>query len=255
MTKIPLPESAIRLSKEIEIWEIPNFATPSECDNIIEEADKNGYQGSEVDDPGNSFTKSRTSSTAFMNAKNAKVGEIIGNRVRDIVGGEKLEGIQVQRYRNKEKYNPHYDTFDGKDGDEQRNWTAMLYLNTVNDGGGTYFPKIDLRIIPNKGSLILWNNLNGTNCREEKTLHTGEPMGDGEKYIVTYWFRKDGKMETMCPNINGFGTTIKKPKILNVIEKFNNLNSGSKCGWVLGFVFLIIFMFLIIFILIRWFNH
>ena len=188
-----LPESAIRITNDIELWEIPNFATPEECDEIINEAHRKGFQVSEVDDPKNAVTQSRTSTTAFLTSNEAPVTQKIGLRAKEIVGPYELEGLQVQKYEKTQKYNPHYDTFDGKDGKEQRNYTAMLYLNDVPQGNGGYtlFTKLNLRLIPKKGSLILWNNLLNDNCRDENTMHMGEPVeGDVVKYITTFWFHK-----------------------------------------------------------------
>ena len=72
-----LPESAIRITNDIELWEIPNFATPEECDEIINEAHRKGFQVSEVDDPKNAVTQSRTSTTAFLTSNEAPVTQKI----------------------------------------------------------------------------------------------------------------------------------------------------------------------------------
>ena len=41
----------------------------------------------------------------------------------------------------------------------QRTWTTMIYLNDVEKGGETYFKHLKLKIKPEKGLLIAWNNL------------------------------------------------------------------------------------------------
>lgn len=206
MTTLTLPTNAIKLSNEIEIWKIPNFATSSECDELINDAKNVGYQQSEVDSKKNSKTKSRTSSTSFIPNNKTKIGKILGEKAKNIINSKlsknmknSLEGIQVQKYAIGQKYNPHYDTFEHKDGSDQRSWTLMIYLNDVEEGGGTLFTNLNLRIKPEKGTAILWNNLDSDMCRNNKTLHMGEPVIKGEKYITTYWFRKPDNSNTLCP--------------------------------------------------------
>ena len=248
--KLNLPDNAIRVHDKLEIWKIPGFATDKECEELIQEAYKRGFQVSEVDDPGNSVTKARTSETSFMSETQSPTGKNLGKKAQDIVGGHQLEGIQVQRYEKGQKYNPHYDTFDGKDGAEQRNWTAMLYLNNVEKGGGTYFPKVDLRIFPEKGTLVVWNNLDSQQCREQNSLHTGEPVEEGKKYVSTWWYRKGSSKSTMCPMPNGFGRRSgnKTDKVPTIIEKFNNLSDGNKCGIIIGIIIIVLLAILLIYL-------
>ena len=261
---LALPETAIRITNDIELWEIPNFATPEECDQIIEEAHRKGFQVSEVDDPKNAVTQSRTSTTAFLTSDEAPITQKVGLRAKEIVGPYELEGLQVQKYEKNQKYNPHYDTFDGKDGKDQRNYTAMLYLNDVNEGGTTLFTNLNLRLVPRRGSLILWNNLRKDNCRDEKTMHMGEQVeGDVVKYITTYWFHK--KDSEMCLQKNSFGVrtmqsidatfggttagrrdakrrTSEKvtPAEKSIIEYFTNATTGTKCMIAIMIILLII---------------
>ncbi len=97
-----------------------------------------------------------------------------------MVDSMKLENLQVQKYEKNQQYNPHYDSFSHKDGKDQRSWTVMVYLDLNNlKGGSTYFPKIDLRIEPEKSMAIVWNNLRDDYCRDENTLHTGTQVSSG----------------------------------------------------------------------------
>lgn len=255
-----LPPTAIRLTEDIELWEIPNFATPEECEEIIREAHKKGFQISEVDDPKNAVTQSRTSTTAFLTSTEGPVVQKVGLRVKEIVGSYELEGLQVQKYEKTQKYNPHYDTFDGKDGKDQRNYTAMLYLNDVaqGNGGGTLFTNLNLRLIPKRGSLILWNNLKKDNCREEKTMHMGEPVeGDVLKYISTFWFHKTD--EELCKNKGSFGVRpdtkdtkdtkaeAKKP----LLEKFKEYFESNAVNFGLIIGILVIVLILIAMLILK----
>jgi prolyl 4-hydroxylase len=240
---------AIRVHNEIEIYKIPNFATQDECDQLIQDAEKVGYQQSEVDSKTKSKTQSRTSTTCFIKDHESNVGVKLGKKAKDLIG-DKLEGIQVQRYFKDQKYNPHYDTFEKKDGSDQRSWTLMIYLSDVDEGGGTYFPKIDFRLYPEKGTAVLWNNLDAQKCRENKTLHMGEPVKSGSKYITTYWFRKPNKSESFCnqPESVKFTMNPKIPKSKTIIEQFGDLEVEKKCGICFGFLLLIgLIVFIIIY--------
>lgn len=229
-----LPKNAKRLTNEIELWVIPNFASTQECQEIIDEANNKGFDKSLVDDPkkhnlpeGRIADKGRTSSTCFLTPKEAPTITKVSERTKAIIGNYKLEGLQVQRYENTQRYDPHYDTFDNVDEDEQRNYTAMLYLNDVPKGGATLFKNLNIRIQPTAGTLVIWNNLLPNGCKDTNTLHAGEPVTDGIKYITTFWFRKN----------KGEFCNIKK------IEKYGN--SGMCYFCIFGF-----FLFLVIIIII-----
>ena len=245
-----LPNNAVKLSNDFDIWEIPNFATDEECDTLIKEAYDKGFQTSEVDDPKAAITKARTSTTSFLTTSQSPTGQKLGDRIKEVIGKHPLEGLQVQKYEVGQKYNPHFDTFDNKDGKDQRNWTGIVYLNNVEEGGGTYFPNVNIRVFPKKGMLILWNNLNSQHCREQKTLHMGEPVIKGQKYISTFWYRKSGSKETMCPDSSSFNR-IGTSKNKNVVEQFNNLSTGNKCGAIIGVVALLGILGLLLYFLIK----
>lgn len=244
---------AKRLSDKIEIWELTDFATPEECDEIIQEASRKGYESSTVDDPtnhnlpeGRKLDNGRTSSSSFVVSSEAPVLTRVGDRVKAIVGDYVLEGLQVQRYENTQRYNSHYDTFDGIDGEEQRNYTAMMYLNDIPEGGGTFFGKLGLRIQPRKGTLILWNNLLPNGCRDPNTLHAGEPVtGNETKYITTFWFRK--KKGDLCPlgpvGMGGSATAAKGTEKSPSVIRVEGFSVAAKCG--MGFGVLLVLLALV----------
>jgi prolyl 4-hydroxylase len=72
----------------------------------------------------------------------------------------------------------------------QRTWTAMIYLNDVEEGGATWFPQAGLRVAPRKGLLLAWNNMAPDGSPNTRTLHEGMPVVEGTKYIITKWFRE-----------------------------------------------------------------
>ena len=108
------------------------------------------------------------------------------------------ESIEGQRYLEGQQFKPHFDAF-LPDHDYfpveiaiggQRTWTFMLALNTPDAGGGTMFPNAKVRIAPRKGNLIAWCNLDKTGLINPNSLHCGEPVLSGRKYVATKWYRQ-----------------------------------------------------------------
>ena len=66
----------------------------------------------------------------------------------------------------------------------------MIYLNDVSKGGETEFTKIDKKFKPLRGNAIIWNNLNEDGSTNENTMHQAHPVIEGEKVIITKWFRQ-----------------------------------------------------------------
>ena len=66
----------------------------------------------------------------------------------------------------------------------------MVYLNDVNEGGATRFLAIEQNISPQKGLAVVWNNRYPNGQLNYDSLHAGLPVEDGEKLILTKWFRE-----------------------------------------------------------------
>ena len=99
-------------------------------------------------------------------------------------------------YNSGESYKFHMDGFNYDDVQNlhpergsQRTYTFMIYLSDVEEGGATFFPKLNKRFNPEKGKAVIWNNLNDDGTRNHNTTHTGECVVKGQKYIITKWFR------------------------------------------------------------------
>ena len=59
----------------------------------------------------------------------------------------------------------------------------MFFLNTVTDGGGTYFSSYDLTVDAVEGRLVIWPAY-WTHC------HKGIVSKSQTKYIATGWYEK-----------------------------------------------------------------
>jgi len=71
----------------------------------------------------------------------------------------------------------------------QRAKSALVYLNDDFTGGETEFPKINIRVSPQKGKLVLWDNTFEDGNPDHDSLHAGLPVISGTKYIAVIWIR------------------------------------------------------------------
>ncbi len=108
------------------------------------------------------------------------------------------ETMQGQRYAPGQHFRAHHDYFFETESywkkvtaeGGQRTWTAMVYLNDVQEGGATWFPQAGIRVAPKRGLVLIWNNMALDGSPNRLTLHEGMPVVKGVKYIVTKWFRE-----------------------------------------------------------------
>ncbi len=104
------------------------------------------------------------------------------------------EPLQILQYGVGGEYRPHFDAFaEGNPTLQQggnRQLTMILYLNQGMEGGETVFPELGIRVYPLAGSGVLFRNLNSQGQREPLSLHAGNPITRGEKWIATIWIRQ-----------------------------------------------------------------
>jgi prolyl 4-hydroxylase len=65
----------------------------------------------------------------------------------------------------------------------------MAYLNPVEAGGTTAFPRLEIAVSPRPGMLLVWNNADEHGVPNPWTLHAGTPVERGVKYVITKWYR------------------------------------------------------------------
>jgi prolyl 4-hydroxylase len=112
------------------------------------------------------------------------------------VDANQSEVLHVLHYSIGEEYKPHYDFFGGTaehnnfTEDQQRIKTICLYLNDVKAGGNTSFPNLNQSVSPKKGNAVFFENINPENNEPyTDSLHAGEPIIQGEKWLATLWIR------------------------------------------------------------------
>ena len=106
------------------------------------------------------------------------------------------EQLIVLRYQPGEQYRPHRDylpqsTIDGDHPEAgNRARTICVYLNEVEDGGETEFPVAGVRVKPQAGRAVIFDNLREDGSPDVDSLHAGAPVVRGEKWLATLWIRQ-----------------------------------------------------------------
>lgn len=90
-----------------------------------------------------------------------------------------IEPIQMLHYSpNTGFYIAHADSGPGV----PRIFSAVLYLNDVEDGGETYFNYFDISVTPKAGRLILFP-------ANYMYKHEAKPLSNSDKYVIVTWFQ------------------------------------------------------------------
>ena len=98
------------------------------------------------------------------------------------------EPLGVLRYGPGQEYQPHYDYYNDDQHEAQRISTVFVYLNDVEEGGGTAFPRLGLEVQPERGKAVKFLNCDAQGRPNPETLHAGLPVLRGEKWLATLWF-------------------------------------------------------------------
>jgi prolyl 4-hydroxylase len=181
-----------------ELYKVYNFMTPLECEMVIKRIDAIAVP-SPLYEEGNAPKDHRTSFSAhfpvedeFMNMLQRRTDDLLG------IGKAYGERLQGARYKVGQQFKSHMDWFWPNTGyyqmemdrAGQRSWTAMTYLNDVEEGGETVFKELGLSFKPELGMLVIWNNATPEGEPNKMVLHSGEPVIEGIKYITTKWYRE-----------------------------------------------------------------
>jgi prolyl 4-hydroxylase len=184
----------------VQLFVYENFLTPEFCDStcsLIRERSKPSLVMSKEGLPIPDTT--RVSNTVIFDDDLAWIDQNFSELLQHFaklpaICGEALQG---QWYETDGFYDTHCDYFDDDDilcdtpteAFGQRTWTCMLYLNDELLGGETFFSDLGIELTPKRGMAVLWNNLTNTGKPNPYTKHSAEPVTQGEKFILTKWYR------------------------------------------------------------------
>jgi prolyl 4-hydroxylase len=112
---------------------------------------------------------------------------------------DRFENLQLIGYGPGDEYRPHFDWFDPSSPGSaahlatagQRVGTLVMYLQEPESGGGTCFPTLGgLEALPQRGSAVWFRDVDAGGQPDPLTLHAGDPVRSGLKWIATAWLRE-----------------------------------------------------------------
>lgn len=169
---------------------LANVLSHEECDELILHSRERLQRSKIVGD--RAVDQIRTSSGVFCE-ENETITRI-EKRLSQIMNIpiEHGDGLQVLQYTPGQEYQPHYDFFaeTSRASANNRISTLVMYLNDVEEGGETSFPKLNLSVYPNKGMAVYFEYFYSNQALNEFTLHAGTPVIQGEKWVATMWMRR-----------------------------------------------------------------
>ena len=184
-------------SYDLDIFIVRDFLDRTDCESLIAAIDAHRIP-SKLLAP-SADPEFRTSESCNLDPVDPFVRRI-ESRIAKLLGIDPLRGetIQGQRYAPGQRFKPHHDFFESDQPyweemarcGGQRTWTAMIFLNEVEGGGETAFPKAGIKVTPHLGNMLVWNNLNIIGEPNYFSLHEGRPVAAGTKYIITKWHRE-----------------------------------------------------------------
>ncbi len=190
-----------------------NIFTSYECEHVIEQA-KPLLSASLVAGNKEGFiSPGRVSSNCWIPHNKTPVIKMICDKIAYVTCNklENAEKMQVIHYEVGGKYNAHYDGWEHDNSEKQKRnmkyggqrlMTALVYLNNVEEGGGTSFPKKNVIAKAKKGCMVVFKNcIDNTNIKDPESLHAGMPVIQGEKWAFNLWFREKETSRIMYQDI------------------------------------------------------
>lgn len=183
--------------RPVQLYLLEHFLSAEECRMLCEKIDAGVYPSPLYEKE--KYEGVRTSQSCNLDVYDPVVAGI-ETRIADLLGIDRSWGepLQGQRYEPGQCFKEHADFFyvdqpywaEYEPHGGQRTWTAMIYLNEPGTGGGTGFGYLDLTVKPKLGRILIWNNMVADGSPNPWTMHEGQPVEDGVKYIVTKWYRE-----------------------------------------------------------------
>mmetsp|Transcript_32631 Transcript_32631/g.75071 ORF Transcript_32631/g.75071 Transcript_32631/m.75071 type:complete len:348 (-) Transcript_32631:112-1155(-) len=184
---------------------LEDFLSEEECERLITLGADRGYEQSmDVGEerPDGTFTDyehpGRTSKNAWCleACYEDELTQQVLTRIENLTGipDKHSEYLQLLKYNEGEFYTEHHDYIPMHTGRAEGNriLTVFLYLNDVEAGGGTNFPKLDITVMPKRGKVLVWPSVldEDPNSSDQRTYHQALPVDRGVKYAANAWIHQ-----------------------------------------------------------------
>lgn len=194
----------VNYTADPEVTVFENVLTSDDCAYLIA-LSRPYLTHSDVINPGSQrdgmTSDVRTSSGTYIPFELVDIiGRYIELKIVNAVGEDlqNSEPMSILCYAPGEYYKPHFDYFDPnlpvtegllQDGG-QRRASAVTYLAIPTTGGGTSFPELEITVPPKLGATLWFRNCYANGAIDPRSLHAGDTVTEGEKWVVTKWFRE-----------------------------------------------------------------
>lgn len=149
----------------------------------------------------------RTAQDIFIEDDEDEVTRTLHKRIIDMTGFSMEEGdrLSMINYGIGGHYEVHLDSFAQElEGRGNRIATVLFYMGHIESGGATIFPQLNLTVNPERGTALVWHNLNNDGSKNLNTWHSACPVVVGTKYVLTKWiFSIDQMFIKPCLAIHG----------------------------------------------------
>ncbi|MCH1627056.1 2OG-Fe(II) oxygenase [Ferdinandcohnia quinoae] len=199
--KIHTSDCEINVLSKVEnpvIIHLEHALSNDECDELIKMSEDR-LEPSTVIDPKTGEVKLATGRTSYGMSYHLHENPLvtkIEKRIAELTNFpiKNGEGLQILNYKIGHEYKAHFDYFPSNKVDPnrggQRVATFLMYLNDVEAGGETVFPKAGISIVPKKGSAVYFQYGNSQGQVDPMSLHSSIPVIKGEKWVATKWIRQ-----------------------------------------------------------------
>jgi len=199
------------------VFRINDFLSPGECKEVIRLGLEEGLEQSALHSNllarQNKDNSTRSSTNAWLSRDTSPLLKSIYQKAATLTKiNSKLfqefyslkaehrsiaESLQVVRYKEGEEYIPHHDFVSPPINDHyqpSRFATLLIYLNDVQQGGETRFPRAvnnynaeGLEVTPRAGRAILFYNMLEDGNFDDLSQHGGNKVLKGNKWLANLW--------------------------------------------------------------------
>lgn len=204
------PEDVTILSRPPDgpwVVTIDNFVSEKEALHLIALGEKKGYGRSygvgglrEDGTMSDQVISGRTSSNAWCQEECAEdeTAIEISDRISNLTGvpADNHEHFQLLKYEVGQFYYTHHDyiSVHAERQPGPRILTVFLYLNDVEEGGGTRFPTLNggLTVLPKRGRALIWPSVldEDPHMKDARTQHEALATIKGRKYAANAWLHQ-----------------------------------------------------------------
>jgi prolyl 4-hydroxylase len=213
MEALRTPPAKRMLLEQPRVRVFEQFATPEECDWLIERCSHRlgpaqVYEGHGTDLVQNAG-RSNSEASFDLDASDV-VLSLVHDRIARASGVpiEHFEVGKLLHYRPGQTFSRHSDFLQPGMREEieargQRVATFLIYLSDDYDGGETEFTEVDFKFKARKGDALMFLNVDASGAPDPMSMHAGLPPTRGEKWVLSLWLRGKPVNAYRTPGVTG----------------------------------------------------